>query len=110
MISKAQMEQHLFQLIQKYNKKIHTWPEVSEKLNFKNYTKWCKEIQTEIDDGGQLNHIIVAPPTTRDQQWIQSDKLISWILASLEPTIIDYVLDYTNTAINCGLGFTPFSG
>ena len=43
MISMAQME-NLFQLMQKYNKKIHTWLEISEKLNFKNYTKWCKEI------------------------------------------------------------------
>ena len=38
-ISMAQMEQHLLQLIQKYNKKIHTRPEISIHLNFKNYTK-----------------------------------------------------------------------
>ena len=75
MISMAQMEQHLFQLIQKHNKKIHTWPEISEKLHFKNYTKWCKEIQIEIDDRGRLNHIIVALHATRDQQWI---KVIYW--------------------------------
>ena len=99
MISMAQMEQHLFQLFQKYNKKIHIWPKISEKLNFKNYIKWCKEIQTEIDDRRQLTHIIVAPPTIRDQQWIQSDKLvISWIIASLESIIIDCVLDYITTA------------
>ena len=99
MISMAQMKQRLFQIIQKYNKKIHTSPKISEKLNFKNYTKWCKEIQTEIDDQGWLNHIIVASPTIRDQHWIQSDKLvISWILTSLEPIIIDCVLDYTITA------------
>ena len=36
----------------KIQQKIHTWPKISEKLNFKNYTKWCKEIQTEIDDQG----------------------------------------------------------
>ena len=64
MISVAQMEQHLFQLIQKL----------------------------------RLNYIITAPPTSRDQQWIKSDKLvISWILASCQPTITDCVLDYTNT-------------
>ena len=98
MISMAQMKQRLFQIIQKYNKKIHTSPKISEKLNFKNYTKWCKEIQTEIDDQGWLNHIIVASPTIRDQHWIQSDKLvISWILTSLEPTIIDCVIGYTTT-------------
>ena len=99
MIFTAQMEQYLFQLIQKYNKKYYTLLDFSEKLNFKNHTKWCKEIQTEIDDRGRLNLIIVAPTTTRDQQWIQSDKLvISWILATLEPIIIDVVLDCTTTA------------
>ena len=67
MISMAQLEQHLFQLIQKYNKKIHSWPEISEKFNLINYTKWCKEIQNEIDDLRRFNHIIVAPPTIRDQ-------------------------------------------
>ena len=76
MICMAQMEQHLFHRNQKYNKKIHNWLEIYEKLNFKDDTKWCKGIQAEIDDRGQLNRIIVAPPTTRDQQWIQSDKLV----------------------------------
>ena len=65
MIFTAQMEQYLFQLIQKYNKKYYTLLDFSEKLNFTNYTKWCNEIKQEITDQWRLNHIIAGPPENK---------------------------------------------
>ena len=83
MISIAQIEQHLFQLIQKYNKKNHTWPEISKKSNFKNYTKWCKEIQTEFDDRGQFNHIDCVFDYTPI-----AHELWTWIQTFLGPSLL----------------------
>ena len=61
MISLEQM----FQSIQTYNQKIHIYPNVSENLNFTNYTKWCNEIKQEIADQWRLNHIITALQKTK---------------------------------------------
>ena len=55
----------IFQSIQTYTQKIHTYPNVSEKLNFTNYTKWCNEIKQEITDQWRLNHIIAGPPENK---------------------------------------------
>jgi hypothetical protein len=91
--------ERMVQRIQTYNQKIHTYPEISEKLNFKNYTKWYKEIQTEIDDRWLLNHIIVAPPENQDPQWKLDDaQVMLWIVYTLNTTISDAAIYYTCSA------------
>ena len=62
----AQMEQ-MFQLFQKMTKKLEQ-PIQIEKLNYQNYTTWCKQIETQIGDRGTLNHITVISPSTTNPQ------------------------------------------
>src|SRR5688572_26349336 len=89
--------ERIFQSIQTYNQKIHTYLNVYENLNFTNYTKWCNEIKQEIADRWRLNHIIVAPP--KDPQWKQDNaQVMSWILYTLDTTIINAVLDHSTSA------------
>ena len=94
MISMAHVEQMFF-LFQKFN----TRSIVSEKLNYQNYTKWCKEIKTEISDRGRLNHITIVPPTTTNEQWEQNDSMVmSWIIKNIDRDLIERFLDYPTTA------------
>ena len=66
MISMAQMKP-MFQLFQTMTQKLEQ-PIQIEKLNYQNYTTWCKQMKTEIDDRRRLNYIIVIPSSTRIPQ------------------------------------------
>ena len=101
----------LERMFQIYNQKIHTCPYVSENLNFTNYTKWCNEIKQEIEDRQRFNHIIVAPPENKDPQWKQNDaQVMSWILYTLDTTIVNAVIDHTTSAHELWTWISTFLG
>ena len=93
-ITMAQIE-HMFQLFQKMNKQNKTTeslaPElkIAEKLNYHNYTKWCKFMHISINVRGRLEHINSKPPNSTDpkyEQWKQKDVVVlSWIITNIEP-------------------------
>ena len=62
MISIAQMER-MFQLFQNMTYKLEQ-PIQIEKLNYQNYTTWCKQMKIQIGDWGRLNHITAISPST----------------------------------------------
>ena len=65
---------HLFQKINKENRSSDSSASklrVAEKLNYQNYTKWCKLIRIAIEGQGRLNHIIAGPPSTTDPNYQQ---------------------------------------
>uniref|UniRef100_A0A803KQ64 Uncharacterized protein n=1 Tax=Chenopodium quinoa TaxID=63459 RepID=A0A803KQ64_CHEQI len=101
-----QMEQ-MFQMFQKLNKNptntetgTSQTVRVAEKLNFTNYTKWCKLMQIEIGGRGRLNHIIANPVSPDDpeyQQWAQRDSMVlSWIIENIDGDLVNQFLDYKN--------------
>uniref|UniRef100_A0A803L9R4 GAG-pre-integrase domain-containing protein n=1 Tax=Chenopodium quinoa TaxID=63459 RepID=A0A803L9R4_CHEQI len=71
---------------------------VAEKLNFTNYTKWCKLMQIAIGGRGRLNHIIANPVSLDDpeyQQWAQRDSMVlSWIIENIDGDLVNQFLDY----------------
>uniref|UniRef100_A0A803LQS3 Reverse transcriptase Ty1/copia-type domain-containing protein n=1 Tax=Chenopodium quinoa TaxID=63459 RepID=A0A803LQS3_CHEQI len=104
LISMEQMEQ-MFQMFQKLNKNpINTESgtsqtvRVAEKLNFTNYTKWCKLMQIAISGRGRLNHITANPVPPDDPeyaQWAQRDSLVlSWIIENIDGDLVNQFLDY----------------
>lgn len=104
LISMEQMEQ-MFQLFQKLHKNTNL-PEtgipqtvrVAEKLNFTNYTKWCKLMHIAIGGRGRLNHITANPVPPNDpeyQQWAQKDStVLSWIIENIDGDLVNQFLDY----------------
>ena len=79
--------------------------------NFTNYTKWCNEIKQEIANRWRLNHIIAAPPENKDPQWKQNDaQVMSWILCTLDTTIINGVIDHTASAHELWTWISTFLG
>ncbi|KAK1381722.1 hypothetical protein POM88_019457 [Heracleum sosnowskyi] len=98
------MEQ-MFQLFQKLHKNTNL-PEtgipqtvrVAEKLNFTNYTKWCKLMHIAIGGRGRLNHITANPVPPNDpeyQQWAQKDStVLSWIIENIDGDLVNQFLDY----------------
>ena len=104
LISMEHMQQ-LFQMFQTLNKNstniepgTSQTVRVAEKLNFTNYTKWCKLMQIAIGGRGRLNHIIVNPISPDDpeyQQWAQKDLMvISWIIENIDGDLVNQFLDY----------------
>ena len=95
----------MFQLFQKMNKQNQTTeslaPElkVAEKLNYHNYTKWCKFMHISIDARGWLEHINSKTPDSTDpkyEQWKQRDMVVlSWIITNIEPDLVNQFLDYS---------------
>ena len=103
LISMEQMEQ-LFQMFQKLNKTNNqtenpTSVEISEKLTYHYYTKWCKLMHVAIGGRRWLSHIIAAPPPPSDpdySQWEQRDAMvIAWIIKNIDGEIVNQFLDYT---------------
>uniref|UniRef100_A0A3Q7F038 GAG-pre-integrase domain-containing protein n=1 Tax=Solanum lycopersicum TaxID=4081 RepID=A0A3Q7F038_SOLLC len=104
LISMEHMQQ-LFQMFQTLNKNSTNIElgtsqivRVAEKLNFTNYTKWCKLMQIAIGGRGRLNHIIVnpiSPDNPEYQQWAQKDSMvISWIIENIDGDLVNQFLDY----------------
>ncbi|KAK1367303.1 hypothetical protein POM88_042864 [Heracleum sosnowskyi] len=104
LVSMEQMEQ-MFQLFQKLHKNTNL-PEtgipqtvrVAEKLNFTNYTKWCKLMHIVIGGRGWLNHITANPVPPNDpeyQQWAQKDStVLSWIIENIDGDLVNQFMDY----------------
>uniref|UniRef100_A0A803LV14 Integrase catalytic domain-containing protein n=1 Tax=Chenopodium quinoa TaxID=63459 RepID=A0A803LV14_CHEQI len=104
LISIEQMEQ-MFQMFQKLNKNPIN-PEsgnaqsvrISEKLNYTNYTKWCKLMQIAIGGRGRLDHITGNPLTSDNPeyaQWAQRDSIVfSWIIENIDGDLVNQFLDY----------------
>ena len=73
----------LFQQIQKNNQATEpSTPElkVAEKLNYQNYTKWCRLMHIAIEGKGRLSHITASPPQPTDpnySQWKQDSVVLS---------------------------------
>ena len=104
LISMEHMQQ-LFQMFQTLNKNstniepgTSQTVRVAEKLNFTNYTKWCKLMQIAIGGRGRLNHIIINPISPDDpeyQQWAQKDSMvISWIIENIDGDLVNQFWDY----------------
>ena len=52
---------------------------VAEKLNYQNYTTWCKLMQIALEGRGRLNHITDAPLSPSDptyQSYKQRDSIV----------------------------------
>src|SRR5688500_15396153 len=99
--------EQLMQMFDKMNKK-QTQPEpvpishelkVAEKLNYHNYTKWCKFMIITIDARHKLEHITKEPPALTDpiyEQGRQKDVIVlSWIISNIEPALVNQFLDYS---------------
>ena len=91
----------LFERMHKPNTQIETVSpdlKVAEKLNYQNYTTWCKMMHIAIGARGRLSHITDAPPDPSNssyQQWKQKDSVvISWIIANIDSALINHFLDY----------------
>ncbi|XP_057529718.1 uncharacterized protein LOC130808253 [Amaranthus tricolor] len=103
-ITMEQME-HMFRLFQQMQKPNTTLETISpdlklaEKLNYQNYTTWCKMMQIALESRGRLSHIIDDPPNTSDPNytnWKQKDSLVlSWIISNIDTELINQFLDYT---------------
>ena len=105
------MEQ-MFQMFQKFNKPNNpienlSTVQLSEKLNYNNYTKWSRLMQISINSRGRLNHITNEPPKTADSdypQWAQHDSVvISWIIKNIDAEIVNQFIIYS-TARNLWQG------
>ena len=104
MFTMEQMEQ-MFQMFQKLNKPNPTENlstiQLSEKLNYNNYTKWSRLMQIAINSRGKLNHITNEPSKITDSnypQWARHDSIvISWIIENIDAEIVNQFIDY-NTA------------
>lgn len=76
MISMDQVEQmfHLFQKLNKpttFTENSTSTVKITEKLNFHNYTKWCKLMQIAIGCRGRLSHITATPITNTEPEYPQ---------------------------------------
>ena len=88
--------------------------QIPEKLNHKNFTKWAKLMQLELDGRGRLNHITASPPSQEDPdylKWSQRDSLvILWIIGNIDRELNNKFLDYP-TARDLLNGIeTPYGG
>lgn len=75
-----------------------------EKLTYHNNIKWCKLMHIAISSRGwRFNHITAAPPIptyTKYSQWAQWDSVvISWVIANINPDIVNQFIDYTTHEI-----------
>ena len=83
LFSMEQMEQ-MFQMFQKFNKLTNPTEnlstiQLSKKLNYDNYTKWCTLMHIAINCRGRLKHITIEPPSSTDfeyPQWAQRDSMV----------------------------------
>ena len=119
-ITMPQMEQ-MFHLFQKMNKENQNSDSsiagselrLTEKLNYNNYTKWCRLIYRAFEGRGRLRHITTAPPSTTNpnyQAWKQKDSMVfSWIIANIEPDLVNQFLDY-DTAWDLWVGIETLLG
>ena len=106
LITMEQME-HMFKLFQQMHKPNTTLETISpylkliEKLNYQNYTTWCKMMQIALECRGRLSHIIDDPPSITDpnyRTWKQKDSIVlSWIISNIDTELINQFLDYTIT-------------
>ena len=114
LMNMEQLEQ-MFQLFQKMQK-LNTANEqstsdlrVTEKLNYQNYSKWCRLMKIALEGRGRLKHIIDTPPSSTDAnylKWKQQDSMVlSWIISNIESELINQFLDYT-TAYDLWNGIT----
>ena len=94
----------LFQQMQKTNQNTEpSTPElkVAKKLNYQNYTKWCRLMHIAIERKTRLYHITAAPPQPTNptySQWKQRDTIVlSWIISNIETDLINQFLDYTTS-------------
>ena len=94
----------LFQQMQKNNPNIESATselKIAEKINYQNYTKWCRLKQIAIKRKGRLSHITDTPPQPTDStyaQWKQRDYVVlSWIISNIETELINQFLDYTTS-------------
>ena len=103
LFSMEQMEQ-MFQMFQKFNKLTNPTEnlstiQLSEKLNYHNYTKWCRLMHIAINSRERLKHITVEPPSSTDSEypkWAQRDSMvISWIIDNIDADIVNQFIDYT---------------
>ena len=104
LITMEQME-HMFKLFQQLNKPnttLETIPselKLAEKLNYQNYTTWCKMMQIALECRGRLSHIIDESPNITDpnyQTWKQKDSIVlPWIISNIDTDLINQFLDYT---------------
>ncbi|XP_057546216.1 uncharacterized protein LOC130825160 [Amaranthus tricolor] len=104
LITMEQMEHmlKLFQQLNKPNTNLETIPselKLAEKLNYQNYTTWCKMMQIALERRGRLSHIIDEPANITDpnyQTWKQKDSIVlSWIISNIDTDLINQFLDYT---------------
>ena len=114
LMNMEQLEQ-MFQLFQKMQK-LNTANEqstsdlrVTEKLNYQNYSKWCRLMKIALEGRGRLKHIIDTPPSSTDAnylKWKQQDSMVlSWIISNIESELMNQFLDYT-TAYDLWNGIT----
>ena len=106
LITMEQME-HMFRLFQQMHKPNTTLETISpylkliEKLNYQNYTTWCKMMQIALECRGRLSRIIDDPPSITDpnyRTWKQKDSIVlSWIISNIDTELINQFLDYTIT-------------
>ena len=91
MFTMEQMEQ-IFQKFQKLNKPNPTENvstiQLSEKLNYNNYTKWSRLMHIAINSRGKLNHITNESLKITDPnypRWARHDSIvISWIIENVK--------------------------
>ena len=104
LVTMEQMEQmfKLFQQMKKPNTNLETISpdlKLAEKLDYQNYTTWCKMMQIALECRGRLNHIIDDPPSISDpnyRAWKQKDSIVlSWIISNISTDLINQFLDYT---------------
>ena len=103
-VTMEQMEHmfRLFQQMQKPNTNLETISpdlKLAEKLNYQNYTTWCKMMQIALECRGRLSHIIDDPPSITDSNyktWKQKDSIVlSWIISNIDTDLVNQFLDYT---------------
>ena len=97
--------EHMFKLFQQMHKPNTTLETISlelksaGKLNYQNYTTWCKMMQIALECRGRLSHIIDDPPSFTDpnyKTWKQKDSIVlSWIISNIDTDLINQFLDYT---------------
>ena len=103
-VTMEQMEHmfRLFQQMQKPNTNLETISpdlKLAEKLNYQNYTTWCKMMKIALECRGRLSHIIDDPPNITDpnhKTCKQKDSIVlSWIISNIDTELINQFLDYT---------------
>ena len=101
----------MFQSIQTYNQKLHTYPNVYENLNFTNYTKWCNEIKKEIAYRWRLQSYHCRP-FSKQSSSMETKRCTSNVLDTLHPWHHHYqcVIDHTPSAHELWTWISTFLG